>query len=131
MDTFDCLDSLLVELFDKIVDTFLRRAEDNRARLATLRLQLGEQLHKLHVLLRLCAAVDALFDRRVRRHFLLADLDVERLLNIAAVLPGEGLHVLGPRRAEHQRLPVGPHVPHYPLQLLLETHVLITPSKKR
>ena len=131
VDALDSLNALLVELLDKVVDTFLGGAEDNCARLAALCLQLGQQLDKLHVLLRLSAAVDALFDRRVRCHFLLADLDVERLLNIAAVLAGEGLHVLGPRCAEHQRLPVGAHVPHYSLKLLLETHVLITPSKKR
>ena len=92
--------------------------------MATLSLKLREELNEAHILFFDCAREHLLTDCRVGSHLLLANLDMNRLLNIAAVLTGESLHLFGPCSAKHESLAVGAHVPHNPLQLLLEAHVL-------
>ena len=92
--------------------------------MATLSLQLREELNKAHVLLFYCTREYLLTDCRVGTHLLLANLDMHRLFNIAAVLTSESLHLFGPCSAKHESLAVRAHVAHNALQLLLEAHVL-------
>ena len=92
--------------------------------MATLSLQLREELNEAHILFFNRACEDLLSNCRVGTHLLLTNLDMHRLFNIAAVLTSESLHLFGPCSAKHESLSVRAHVAHYALQLLLEAHVL-------
>jgi len=130
VDAFDRLEALLIKLAHEVVDSLLGLAKHENAWLASLSLKLSQQLDKPHVFLLFSHAKHLLLYLRVGHGLVLTDLDVNRLFDVAAVVARQGLDFLWPGGAEHECLPVGPHVSDQSLKLLFEAHVLKSSTRR-
>jgi hypothetical protein len=125
MDSLDTLDSFLVQLSNDIVNAFFGLAEDYSPRLTSICLQLGQKLNESDIFFFSCDTENLLLDLGVCSCLLLlANLDIDRLFNIADIFFGKRLDFLRPCRTKHESLSVRSHMTHDSLKLRLKAQVL-------
>ena len=85
MDALHAVNIFLLDLLDKLVDTYLRLAEHDDARLSTRALDLSQKLDEFDVLLLILHHENLLLDFRVGTDFRVSNLDPDRGRYVAAV----------------------------------------------
>ena len=85
VDALHAVDILLLDLFDKLIDTYLRLAEHDDARLAARALDLPQKLDEFDILFFILHHENFLLDFCVRTDFRVSNLDPDRGRNVAAV----------------------------------------------
>ena len=123
VNALHAVDIFLLDLFHKLVYTYLRLAEHDDARLAARALDLSQKLDEFDILFFILHHENFLLDFSVGTDFRVSNLDPDRSRNVAAMRLSQCLDFLWPGGTEHEGLSIWSDMADDLLKLSFKTHV--------